>query len=499
MKLKDEYLKLPKQLVYETYIKIVYEIKDYEKITKKNMIEEIIKEYNQKDYLYYICTKKELDFLKFINNNKLSTSNMKKYKWEIKTLNEKCIFSLTTLDVYEEQKKNVEDALKTYKENNKNGYEDIIIFMISKIRTNAQMLTKALVSMVSSLYNINEEGINRIMGSPLFHFYCEFSYEYFDFSKTEEEFISYRKYYELLDDLKEARKIYAMAGSIPFDIRDDFDIFYYGFPIRKEKVKKMYETVNKMFEYEFLFDIIDEARVLNDRSLLEEITDNKLFEIISDALDECPCSAMNCFTPKEYNKQLYEQINLDKHFLRIPQNNAHLCKKAADHYYKLYFALLDYINKKYQIHPEIKKINNQKELDVNKLDDIDKYLWEHKENIDDFIKDNNYNFNEEELLEIKEFKNAITSDYFVIVGFEREYTKILSDDGKLYMVKGIRTDFDKIIDSDELPKIINTTLLMFKNNIVFKSFFRKIDIVFGNDIKKDILDNMESAIIYYHL
>lgn len=499
MKLKDEYLKLTKETLYETYLRIVYKVKDYDNITRNNIIEEIIKEYSQKDYLYHICTKRELNFLKYINNKKLSTSDIKKYEWEIKTLNKKCIFSMITLDVFEEQKKNVEDALKLYDKNNKKDYENVIIFMISKIRTNAVMLTKALISMICSMYNIDEEGVNIIMGSPLFHFYCEFSYEFFEFSKEEEELVSYRNYYEILDDLKGARKIYGIAGSIPFDIRDDFDIFYYGFPIRKEKVKKMYDKVNKMVEHDFLFQTIDEARILNNRLILEKITDNKLFEIISEALDECPCSAMNGFTPKEYNEQLYKRMNLDKQFSCIPQNNAHLCKNAADHYYKLYFALLDYINKKYKIHPEIKKIYKQDGLGVNKLKDIDKYLWENKKIIDDFIKDNDYNFNGEELLEIKEFKNAISSNYFVIVGFEREYTKILSDDGKLYMVKGIRADFDKIVASNELPKIISTTLLMFNGNIVFKSFFENIDIVFGNDVKKDILDKMKCAIVHYHL
>ena len=119
--------------------------------------------------------------------------------------------------------------------------------------------------------------------------------------------------------------------------------------------------------------------------------------------------------------------------------------------------------------------------------------------IDNFIEDNDYKFTKEELLEINEFKNAITSEHFVLVGFDREYTKILSDDGKLYMVKGIRSDFDKIMNPKELPKIIGTTLLMFKGNIVFKSFFTNIDMVFGNDIKKDIIDQMKSAIVHYHL
>lgn len=499
MKIKDEYLKLPKDILYETYLKIVYNTKDYDNVTRNKMLEEIIKEYNQENFLYHICTKKELDFLKYISKNRLSVDDIKKYAWEIKILNEKCIFSRVTFEVFEEQQQNVQDALDIYEQNNKNNLEDIIILMTSIVRINAIILTKALVSMIKSISNLDEKAINNIMGSSLFHFYCEFSYEFFEFSNQEEEFVSYRDYYDILDDLDVARKIYGIAGSMPFDVRNNFDIFYYGFPIRKSTVKTMYDEINKRDDKEFLFKVIDEARVLNNRVGLKLFVDDKLFKIIEEALDELPCAAMNGFTPNEYNNQIYEGLNLDKEFSYIPQNNAHLCKNAADHYYKLYFALLDYINKKYKIHPEIEKIYKQEGLDVNKLQDIDKYLWEHKNIIDNFIEDNDYKFTKEELLEIKEFKNAITSEHFVLVGFDREYTKILSDDGKLYMVKGIRSDFDKIMNPKELPKIIGTTLLMFKGNIVFKSFFTNIDMVFGNDIKKDIIDQMKSAIVHYHL
>lgn len=214
-----------------------------------------------------------------------------------------------------------------------------------------------------------------------------------------------------------------MAGTIPFDIRDDIDIFYYDFPIRKKVVKKMYDEVNKRLDRGFLFKIIDQARVLNNRIGLDVFMDDELLEIVFEALDEFPCAAMNGFTPNEYNKQLYEELDLDKEFIYIPQNNAHLCKSSADQYYKLYFALLDYINQKYKMYPKIKKIYKQDDLDVNKLNDIDKYLWEHKEIIDDFIKDNDYKFDDEELSEIKEFKNVITSNCFIIVGFDREHTK----------------------------------------------------------------------------
>ena len=63
------YENMEKGLVYSYYIRIVDEIKPYEKITIKNMIEEVLKQYSYENFLYYLCTSKELDFLKKIINN----------------------------------------------------------------------------------------------------------------------------------------------------------------------------------------------------------------------------------------------------------------------------------------------------------------------------------------------------------------------------------------------------------------------------------------------
>lgn len=499
MKLKDEFVKLPKEMVYETYISIVYDCDDYDNITRNKMLDEILKEYAQENYLYYICTTRELDFLKYAINRQIDINDIKKYQWEIEELNKKCIFSKITYDIFVEQLNNVKSALKFYKNHDKKDIDSIIIFMISIIKINANMLTKAFSMMIESVFNIDAKQLKHFCNNPLFHFYCEINYEWVEFSGFKEEIISYRNYYDLLDELYYARKEYGIAGNISCDIRDNFDMFYYGFPIRKKNVKKMYDELNKSVMREYLFKMVDEARVLNNRHFLTDLVDNKLLKIINEALDEMPCAAMNGFTPIDYAKEINKQIELENKFSSIPQNNAHLCKKAADEYYKLYFALLDYINKKYKICPEIVKIYKQEGLDVNKLEMIDRYLWEHRKIIDDFIKDNNYNLNKEELSIIEGFKMAVSSDKFVIVGFEREYTKVLSEDGKIYMVKGIRADIDKLLDSKKLPKIITTTLLMFKGNIIFNSFFSFHELEFGNDIKASILNGCNKAMVYYHL
>ena len=64
MKLIDNLKFYSKWSVYELYQKIVYNTRDYEKITKKKMIEEIIKQYQEEGYFYLICTNEELDLLR---------------------------------------------------------------------------------------------------------------------------------------------------------------------------------------------------------------------------------------------------------------------------------------------------------------------------------------------------------------------------------------------------------------------------------------------------
>lgn len=499
MELKKEFGRLPKDMVYDMYLSLVYDCKDYDSITRSKMLDSIIKEYSQKHYLYHICTGKELDFLKKFNNKQLTSNDIKKYDWEIKQLNQKCIFSRVTFEIFEEQKKNVELALENYENNSKEKEDEVILFMISVIKINAEMLSKAFISMISSVFDVDKSKVENLFGHPLFNFYCAFHKEWFEFSNDYEELIYYREYWDKLEDIRELRKEYGMAGCIESDIRDNYDIFYYGFPIRKEKVKKMYDKVKKHLNSEWLFYIIDDARVLNDRcGLTLFIEDEPLLTLINEALDEMPCSVMNGFTPNQYNKEKIKAIEIKDKLTVIPQNNAHLSKNAADEFYKLYFALLEYVNDKYNI-TDIKKIYKQHALDVNKLYEIDEYLWKNKNIIDKFIKENKYNFTEEELDRVKLFKKSITSDHFVIIGFEREYTKVLSEDGKIYMIKGIRADIDKIMDPNEIPKVIGTTLIMFKDNIIFNGFFSSVDIVFGNDMKESILKEIDSSMVYYHL
>lgn len=499
MKLKDIYSRLNKDTVYDYYLSICYDTKNYDNITRNKMIDSILKQYEYKNYLYQICTEKELIFLEKVLKKDISIKNIDKYSFEKKALFEKCILS-PTLDIYEEQINNVKESINWYKKHKelKRNNEKIHLFIIGYVKTLGSMLTKSLSDIVCSITNLNEERFNSLLGNPLIHFYCDFDIKYFDFSEKGEELIYYRNYWDLLDDLDDARKEFGIGGSREFNMQEYHDIFYYDFPIYKPKVKKMYDLIKKQPD---LLMLLNDTRVLNTREILPYFFNEKGLKIVNEGLDETPFACMNGYTPKEREKELEKEELLNIKFSKVPQINAHLCKNACDEYYKLYFALLNYVNNKYNIEPTIKKIYKQEGLDVNKLSLINDYLFEHKEEINSFIKENPYKFNTKELEKVNKFKNSVTSNKFIIVGFERDYTKILSEDGKIYMVKGVRSNIDRLVNPNNLPIIISTTLLMFDNNIIYNSFFNNISesIRFGNYIKESIIRDYSKAMEYYHL
>lgn len=438
---------------------------------------------------------------KKIRNNKLN--NQDKYFWELYQLQDKLIID-ENCNIFEELEDCVDEALKIKIDTRNRNIKEFNVFVVGIIKINASTLTMALKSIINGIYKMNDELTESILyGSPFIHYYCGVTDRWMEsYNEYKEEFY-YRDYEGLLEDIDEKRKEYGIAGSMPFNPDSFSDMFYYGMPLDNPTCKKLYDEILKSKHRDFLFDSIEMRRIFNTEDYIADITKitgEKLNNLINEGIKEIPCTVMNGFTPNLYYKEKEEEKINNVRFTHVTQNDAHLPRRGADQFYKLYFALLDYTNKKYNINPNVGKIYKQEGLDVRELASINDYLFENKNIIDEFIKDNSYTLNEEELEIISGFKTALKKDMFVVVGYERNYTKILSpEEGKIYMVKGVRDNLDKVLKNFELPIIIKTTLLMFKGNIIYNSFLSNYNIGFGNDIKRSIINDYEKAMEYYHL
>ena len=91
----------------------------------------------------------------------------------------------------------------------------------------------------------------------------------------------------------------------PVDLNKDLveDMFYYGFPIHNKKVKRMHDYINEYIPY--IMDYVEEARALNDYSVVERfLKDDKAGKIIRDGLEYCPSCALYGISPNSYAKAL---------------------------------------------------------------------------------------------------------------------------------------------------------------------------------------------------
>ena len=83
---------------------------------------------------------------------------------------------------------------------------------------------------------------------------------------------------------------------------------------------------------------------------------SKLIQLLDDAMDEMPSGALNGLTPnmqKELQRKEQEMVG-KKELNYHPQQQACFGEKESDLFYKIYMALLEYTNQKYNIKPNFK-------------------------------------------------------------------------------------------------------------------------------------------------
>ena len=105
MKMHDLIKALRKDYVFEYYTRIVEEFKDYEKITKVKMLDEIYAVYDNPNNIIDICTTRELKYLQKVLNNEIpeSSKNFRikdKYDWEVRTLKSKFLLDFEKIFLY---------------------------------------------------------------------------------------------------------------------------------------------------------------------------------------------------------------------------------------------------------------------------------------------------------------------------------------------------------------------------------------------------------------
>ncbi len=515
MKMHNEINNYRKEFVYEQYTRIVEGFKHYEKVSKVKMLDEIYEVYANPDNIINICTTRELKFLKMVLDNKIlqkDYANLKdKYDWEIDILKDKFLL-YEDLTIPEEIIDKVKKALKKVNWKEKKKIDELNEILVSYCKIQGTALLDVVCDIASEITDLDEEIVwEHMLHNKLFYYYVFLGADDIDDQGEIIPMAIFQDYYGIKDEIKEQRQKQGLTGEYEIDLRILKTLFYNDFDINNPKIKKFLEELKSLpfFWYDAI-DMVKEYALLNkDRKPLKKaiaevpslhyVDLTHFFKTLDEAMDEMPSGVLNGFTPNEAKEILgkKEKIKAKKAKNYIKQQNACLSKKDADLFYKIYFGLLDFTNKKYKINKHL-KIYNQKKLNPLELSDVIEKYWENKDKITkDFCSTNPYNFNEEELDITREIAKGIR-DVFILAKYEQEYTPFMTTD-KIYMVKGLRDNIDNIISYDKLPVAFLASVIPFKGNLVYDGIFIEFGIELGDEISEVIEIAYNSLMKYYHL
>ena len=517
-----------KDAIYNMYVRIVKSFKEYEQISRKKMIEEVYKIYEDYNNIIDICTLRELKYLKQVveeNKKDIERNKLDFFKYEDFEHNFEIINLRNKFLIWEDYDKGcyiipdeisdkVEMAINNYDINEVKRKDSINEIAIGILTIYKDLPPQVLMTMTLTFTGINgEELATHFNNNRVFNYYIFMTDR--AFMNRKDICCCYFEYYKHLDEFRERRKIYGRSINKKINLNEMKtlykNMFYYELNIENSDVKKLYNIIKR----ERLFRLIKEElcylftmhyeykEVLNyvqNSFIFRDIINNKEFiNTLEKAYYSIPSGVLSGLTPLEYEKTIHEEIKYEKKRIQkyIKQTNACLSKSDAKLFYKIYFALLEFTNNKYHVNG-IKKIYKKLGVDPSKLTGIIDKLWKKKDIVfPEFIKNNPYKFNKEELDIVKNMQKG-KRGLIIINEYTEDYTKALSEDC-LYMIKGINCNIDEIITYNSLPVNVITTILPFKDYLIYDGIFNKYDIQIGVDMKKNIDKESSKKEEIYHM
>ena len=245
MKIFEEINYRRKEFVFEQYTRIVEDFKDYDKVTRKQMIKEIYKVYENPQNIIDICTERELRYLKmYLDGDKEYLSE--KYEWERTTLCHKYLIGTVFeprygIELYEESTDLIKKAISMVKWSEVKRKDKLNEFLVSICKIEGTFLLPALVNLASGLLQIDEETIyNHIENNRVFKYYvCEEPFYIESVGNYVEELI-FIDYYEVKDALEEERMKTRNPASFPkLTMKILKSIFYNDFNMNNKIIKKI--------------------------------------------------------------------------------------------------------------------------------------------------------------------------------------------------------------------------------------------------------------------
>lgn len=156
-----------------------------------------------------------------------------------------------------------------------------------------------------------------------------------------------------------------------------------------------------------------------------------------------------------------------------------LSKNESDLFFSVYDALTDFANGKWGVAPAVIDPNTGFVNEENQRK-VAERLWRNKQIIAEFVRNNPYSLSSEELAVARTWEGAFT-DSFYVVQDDNDDIYFLSADAA-FQVSGITREVISMLST--VPTHVSTTLLPFKDRVVYGIYLTEYPVLVGPGLRK---------------
>lgn len=156
-------------------------------------------------------------------------------------------------------------------------------------------------------------------------------------------------------------------------------------------------------------------------------------------------------------------------------------------FFKLYFALLAYANRELKVVEDVSKAGDIAKVSIEQTHKIREALFKHPRLLDRFAEENPEGFSPEELGTVRSWKHRVWGDFY-LMRYLNTYGVFMSskESSHLYGVLGLYDSFETVIGGQPLPVALRTTLLPFKDHIIWDGIVTTYTVLFGPGFRADL-------------
>jgi len=158
-----------------------------------------------------------------------------------------------------------------------------------------------------------------------------------------------------------------------------------------------------------------------------------------------------------------------------------LSEEDGELFYKLWFPLLNYVNKKKKVNPALHKIERSSSLNINDVKEVANVLWDDTSLIDEYL-DEHKEIEGIEREIISGWKRRICGMFILVKHLRKGSILIFSETEEVYQAVGIVSSWKEMFFFDSLPVFIEATLIPFKSVIISDGLIARHNICIGSNL-----------------